>query len=396
MRTPLAAAATAPNRSRMLSLAVVAVLGIAASTAIAEPVTKLKADETLVFYPSFLTWDGAKERWAGEIHGNIHEPADGTTAELRLDALHALLEVSGSLSPEEERHLRDRAREFLVDHERGKTIVVRVGSQIFQSTPSRPNGAFSVEVTLDDAKIGDTPVYEAVVREDDPRRFGGALRVIAPEGVSVISDIDDTVKDSNVTDRSELLANTFLRPYRAIEGMAGLYGVWNRQDVAIHFLTGSPWQLYPALWSFLKDSGFPGVEIQMRELRVTGSSGIQYLRSPENYKIERLQEMLARFPERMFVLIGDSGEKDPVVYAAVAKEFPAQVQGIFIRAVSEEHADRDSYREVFTGIDDAGWVIFRDAGALPRDLPAWVASRRDGKDHGEVIEPSAPASPRIP
>ena len=82
--------------------------------------TKLKEDETLVFYPAFLVWDGAKEQWAGEIHGNIHEPADGTSAELRLDALHAFLEVGRSISPEEERHLRDRAREFLVDHERGK------------------------------------------------------------------------------------------------------------------------------------------------------------------------------------------------------------------------------------------------------------------------------------
>jgi phosphatidate phosphatase APP1 len=33
-------------------------------------------------------------------------------------------------------------------------------------------------------------------------------------GVSVISDIDDTVKTSNVVDRSDLLANTFLRPFQ--------------------------------------------------------------------------------------------------------------------------------------------------------------------------------------
>jgi phosphatidate phosphatase APP1 len=383
-------------RKPLQGLIVAAALGLAASTTLAGPVTQLKGDETLVFYPAFLAWDGAGQRWEGEIHGNIHEPADGATAELRLDALQALLEVSGSLSPEEERHLRDRAREFLVDHERGKTIVVRVGTRVFQSTPSRPNGDFSIDVALDDGKISDTPAYEAILREDDPRTFGGTLRLIAPAGVSVISDIDDTVKDSNVTDRSELLANTFLRPYRTIEGMAEVYDAWNRQGVAIHFLTGSPWQLYPALWRFLKNSGFPGVEIQMREFRVTGSSGIRYFTSPEGYKTERLREMLARFPERMFVLVGDSGEKDPVVYAEVAKEFPDQVRGVFIRAVSEKHADRDAYREVFAGIDDTEWLIFRDSGALPRDLSAWIASRREGKDHGEVIGPSVPASPRIP
>jgi len=387
---------TTTKRIAIPRWAAVVVWALVATSLTFAQATRLKSDETLVFYPSYLTWDREHERWSGEIHGNIHEPADGTTAELRLDALEAVLDLGTDLTPEEEEILRDRAREFLVDNERGKTIVVRIQSKSLVSEPSRANGSFVVKLTLEKGQAGDIVAYEAVIGEDDPRSFGGMLRLIAPEGVSVISDIDDTVKDTNVTDRSELLANTFLRPYRAIEGMAELYDAWEERGVAIHYLTGSPWQLYSALWGFLADHGFPGVEIQMRELRVKGRSGIQYFGSPENYKSERLREILGRFPERRFVLVGDSGEKDPEVYATIAREFPDQVDGIFIRAIREEHAERERYREMFSEIDDSDWIVFRDARALPRDLPAWVGTPDGKPSQSEVTAPAVPVSPRRP
>ena len=40
---------------------------------------------------------------------------------------------------------------------------------------------------------------------------------------------------------------------------------------------------------------------------------------------------MGRFPKRRFILIGDSGEKDPEVYREIQRRFPAQVQEIMIR-----------------------------------------------------------------
>ncbi len=64
---------------------------------------------------------------------------------------------------------------------------------------------------------------QAVLGVGDSRTFTGRVHLIASHGVSVISDIDDTIKHSQVTDKSELLQNTFLREFRAVEGMPELY-----------------------------------------------------------------------------------------------------------------------------------------------------------------------------
>jgi hypothetical protein len=75
------------------------------------------------------------------------------------------------------------------------------------------------------------------------------------------------------------------------------------------------------------------------------------------------------------VLVGDSGEHDPEVYAAIAGEFPERVRGIFIRAVRSEHLDRDRYGDLFGGLAERRWIIFEEIGALPRDLAAWVGGQ---------------------
>lgn len=53
----------------------------------------------------------------------------------------------------------------------------------------------------------------------------------------------------------------------------------------------------------------------------------------QEYKVEKLCSIQARFPKRRVMLIGDSTQKDPESYAEVAKKFPGWVGKIFIRKV---------------------------------------------------------------
>ena len=50
-------------------------------------------------------------------------------------------------------------------------------------------------------------------------------------------------------------------------------------------------------------------------------------------KVSQIGEIMQRFPERKFILVGDSGEKDPEVYREIKKTFCNQVQEIIIRDV---------------------------------------------------------------
>jgi len=49
------------------------------------------------------------------------------------------------------------------------------------------------------------------------------VHLVDEVGTSVISDIDDTVKFSNVADKRELLRNTLLREFIPVAGMPEVY-----------------------------------------------------------------------------------------------------------------------------------------------------------------------------
>ncbi len=59
---------------------------------------------------------------------------------------------------------------------------------------------------------------------------------------------------------------------------------------------------------------------------------------------------MGRFPKRRFILIGDSGEKDPEVYREIQRRFPAQVQEIMIRDVTNALANDPARLEGMTVI----------------------------------------------
>lgn len=78
--------------------------------------------------------------------------------------------------------------------------------------------------------------------------------------------------------------------------------------------------------------------------------------------------MLQSFPQRKFVFIGDSGEKDPEVYAHIASQYPDQLLHIYIRHVglneTNEFIDSHSwirYNKVFSKLPREKWTIFSDS-----------------------------------
>ena len=64
------------------------------------------------------------------------------------------------------------------------------------------------------------------------------------------------------------------------------------------------------------------------------------------------------------MLIGDSGEQDPEVYAKIARQYPRQIVRIFIRNVTDEPADSPRYQQCFDGLPAGLWQIFDDPRSL--------------------------------
>ena len=58
------------------------------------------------------------------------------------------------------------------------------------------------------------------------------------------------------------------------------------------------------------------------------------------------------------MLVGDSGEQDPEVYAELANERPDQILRIYIRNVTDESAENERFTTLFDGIDSDRWQLF--------------------------------------
>lgn len=200
----------------------------------------------------------------------------------------------------------------------------------------------------------------------------GRVRLIGPEGLSVISDIDDTIKVTEIpAGEGAVLRNTFFEEYRAAPCMAQMYSSMD-PATAFHYVSGGPWQMYRPLHKFLFSprAGFPEGSFHMKNVRTNLfesesyrdlwgliASGSQQVTFEQ--KVDQIRALLRRFPDRDFILIGDSGEKDPEVFAEIRKDFANQLADIRIRDVVSAAEEDPERLEGMT-------VILPEAGAAGR------------------------------
>lgn len=310
--------------------------GVSAWLALALPVgaqvSQLDPDEEIVLFPS-LAQRTSRDRWEIEVQGCVFEPEK---RRFTLAMLHELLEMKGAeLSAAQREVLTARSRLFMVDHERGKRVVVEIAGQRFEMPKSQPDGRFSRRVSVPAGllpKGTSRATMRAVLAREDPRTFSTEIVLGEDTGVVVVSDIDDTIKVTGVGDRDALLRNTFLEPFRPVPGMPELYQRWaTRPETVFCYVSASPWQLFAPLAEFVGSNGFPQGTFYLKDVRWKDESLLNLFQKPEEYKPPVIEKILKQFPRRQFVLVGDAGEKDPEIYAALARKYPGQVSRIFIR-----------------------------------------------------------------
>lgn len=328
----------------------------------AEPAwTRLKSDEEIVFYPSIAQRvEGKTNLWRAEVRGCVFEPGQ---RRLMVAAFRKAVELkSDDMTSAEAEVFSQRARLFLVDHERGKKVFIRLGTNEFHVGKSGADGQFSGEISFADS-AGTS--FVAVLSAGDERAFRGRVFPMEAEGVSVISDIDDTIKITEVRDRKATLRNTFMREFEAVPGMAQFYSsATNELNVSFHYVSASPWQLYEPLAALVKSNNFPAGTFELKEFRWKDRSFFSLFANPEKYKPGVIEPLLKGFPKRTFVLIGDSGERDPEIYGALARKFPKQIARILIRDVTGESASPGRYQKAFRDVPIEKWQIFREPSEI--------------------------------
>lgn len=343
----------------------------------------VKDDEVVQLFPTSAAWEAQRREWIVPLHVWIYEPERDDR--LRRRALEELRRsVDLVVNDAEWETFESRGWPFLADNERGKRLTVAVEGASITLPATGPAGHADGELRLPgtgDDLLPTGPVslrrVEAVLIARDGRRFIGRVDLVPPQGLSVVSDIDDTIKVTAVRDRGELLRNTFTRPFTAVDGMAERYQRWAGAGAALHYVSNSPWQLAAPLTEFLDRESFPPGSLHLRLLRLKDRTFLDFLREGSAAKQATILSLLDRWPGRKFILVGDSGEQDPEVYGEIALARPRQVVQILIRNTTNETAQSPRYAQAFRELPPDRWQVFddpsqvrdswNDAPVTPRD-----------------------------
>jgi phosphatidate phosphatase APP1 len=163
----------------------------------------------------------------------------------------------------------------------------------------------------------------------------------------IISDIDDTIMDTGVASKLTMLWRLFVQTAHArvaFPGIAALcralhHGVPGDERNPMLYVSRAPWSIYEVLDEFFRLHRIPvGPVLFLREWGLTLQHPLP--RRAKGHKRDLITNMLALYHDLPFVLIGDSGQRDPEIYAEVVAAHPGRVHAIFIRNVS-----RDAERE---------------------------------------------------
>lgn len=340
--------------------------------------TYVKPTDHVVIYPTFghLTNDGSS--WRIEVFGTVYEAG---SVNPRKRMLLGLLQRVAKVQPTESQEdlFESRIREFIAPTERGKRVALRVGNQVYHlQKPTKRNGRFAGTVRLShdelDAlqQVGDLAdgrlKLDVLSRDGRATKFQMHAHLLNDEGVSVISDIDDTIKVTDVHSRRALLQNTFLREFETIDGMSALYQTWADQGAAFHYVSSSPWQLYASLSEMCEAEGFPGGSFHLRSFRLRDHMLRRLLLIRRKGKAAVIRTLLTTFPRRRFVFVGDSGEKDPEIYGRIARRHPEQVAAIFIRQTGARPIAGERWRRAFHGLPHDACHTFECPSELPTDI----------------------------
>lgn len=235
----------------------------------------------------------------------------------------------------------------------GAEVVLSIGK--YTATAVTDNHGFAdFAVPVPNLRVGWHDAQAVVMPIGNGESATGTGRVIKPSlkaPFMVISDIDDTILVTGLTEGIAMVTRTVMRDANqrtAVPGMSSLYrglarGVANRAgnhgpEPSFFYVSTGSWSFYTLLQQFVQLRAFPHGPMYLTDW---GPTERQIRRSGAEHKRSTIRRLFEAYPAMPFVLIGDSGQRDPLTYEEVAREFPGRVKLILIRQVGSDGDDRN-------------------------------------------------------
>jgi hypothetical protein len=329
-----------------------------------KPLTNLQHDDGVHLFPSLASLQPDGKAWRVAVSGIVFRDGRLTLGKMLILGIHRRA-MRASRAEFESDLFRQRVRGCVVDASMGKRLAVRIGDNVYPlARRTRRSGLFHEELTLPADQIGIGPDDEGRLPislvSPQGEEFGppGHVHLLPRRGVSVVSDIDDTLKETAVHERRTMLVNTFLREFLPIAGIGDVFRRWREQGAAFHYVSSSPWQLYEPLARYFDEVAMPSGTFHLRTFRLRDHMLRRIFLGRRPAKGAVIRSILQRFPLRRFVLVGDSGEYDPEIYGSLARRFPGQVASILIRRVPGQQITPFRWQRAFRKLPTDQWQLF--------------------------------------
>lgn len=156
-----------------------------------------------------------------------------------------------------------------------------------------------------------------------------------------ISDIDDTFLIShsgNLRKRLFVLFTNNARSRKPFDGVVRHYQLLQTSNTAekapnpFFYISSSEWNLYDYLREFTIKNQLPRGVFLLNQLK----SFSELLKTGQNNhqtKFTRIVRILEAYPHQRVILLGDSSQQDPYIYASIVEHFPKQVHAVYIRDI---------------------------------------------------------------
>ena len=306
------------------------------------------------------------------IQGRVFTPAEGKHKGLVWFASRKF-KVKTTDEP-----FHSRARLFFSDGHRDARVSIKLGGRIIELPPSDHSGFFSNTIPLSAADVGlakDGLIsFESLASRTGGQTILGTAFIVPRDAIVVVTDVDDTIKDTRVLDRVLKERNTMVNEFKPVIGMPQAYRNWKATpgaDVHFHVVSAGPWQLYEPLRQFTDVQKFPSFTWDMRSVDIGFDLKVainELHLKPETifeHKVKKIRALLKMLPNQV-VLVGDSGERDPEVYAEIVKSCSARVAAVFIRELSD--GPSRNYDRLFLSESRVKLKRFQKAADLPNAL----------------------------
>lgn len=184
------------------------------------------------------------------------------------------------------------------------------------------------------------PGWRTIKFESIDGQFTEASVFIKPkeQRIGIISDVDDTVMVTSLPRPLLAAWNTFVLDEHARAAVPGMNVLYQRlttkfgqESTPVVYLSTGSWNVAPTLNRFLGRNLYPFGPLLLTDW---GPAPQRLFRSGSDHKRANLRRVVELFPDVKWLLIGDDGQHDEMLYGEFARDYPDSVLAIAIRQLS--------------------------------------------------------------